>query len=60
MQNFEKQKKKNWSGDTLKRYLAAKFGINLLDRFWENGFHGRTTDARLTTVGLLYSSTKQS
>ncbi len=42
MQNFEKQK--NWSGDMVKRYLSTKFGINLLDRFGENGFYGRTTD----------------
>ena len=32
MQNFEKQKKKTWSGD------MVKFDINLLDGFWENGF----------------------
>ncbi len=26
----------------VKRYLSTKFGINLLDWFWENGFYGRT------------------
>ncbi len=25
-------------------YLSIKFGINLLDGFWENASHGRTTD----------------
>ncbi len=53
----------------VKRYLSTKFGINLLDAFWENGFYGRTDgrrtdgrkmDAHVTTVALLYSSTKQS
>ncbi len=28
----------------VKRYLSTKFGINLLDRFGENGFYGRMTD----------------
>ncbi len=23
-------------------YLSTKFGINLLDGFWENAFYGRT------------------
>ncbi len=27
-------------------YLSTKFGINLLDRFWENAFYGRTDDQR--------------
>ncbi len=60
MQNFEKKK---WSGDMVNKYLSTKFGINLLDRFRENGFYGRTDgrmDARVTTVALLCSSTKQS
>ncbi len=26
----------------VKRYLSTKFGTNLLDSFWENGFYGRT------------------
>ena len=25
----------------VKRCLSTKFGINLLDGFWENGFYGR-------------------
>ncbi len=29
------------------RYLSTKFGINLHDMFWENGFYGRTDDGRL-------------
>ncbi len=36
-----KNKKKKWSGDMVKRYLSTKFGTNVLDRFWENGFYGR-------------------
>ncbi len=51
------------------RYLSVKFGVNLLDGFRENDVYGRTTtstdgrwttDARVTTVALLCSSTKQS
>ncbi len=42
MQNFEEQKK--WSGDMVERCLSTKFGINMLDGFWENGFYGRTDD----------------
>ncbi len=30
----------------VKRYLSDKFGINLLDGFWENGYYGRTDDSR--------------
>ncbi len=33
----------------MKRYLSTKFGINMPDGFWENGFYGRTdgqTDGR--------------
>ncbi len=30
----------------VKRYLSTKFGIDLLDGFWENEFYGRTTDGR--------------
>ncbi len=26
----------------VKRCLSTKFGINLLNSFWENGFYGRT------------------
>ncbi len=58
--------KKKISGDMVKRYLFTKFGSNMLHGFWENGFYGRTmddertTDARVTTVALLCSSTKQS
>ncbi len=51
----------------VKRYLSTKFGINLLDGFWENEFYermtdGRTTDAYVTTVAtcMLCGSTKQS
>ncbi len=33
----------------VKRYLSTKFGINMPDEFWENGFYGRT-DTRVTTV----------
>ncbi len=33
-------------------YLSTKFGINLLDGFWENAFYGRrTTDDGRTTDG---------
>ncbi len=28
----------------VKRYLSTKFGINLLDGFWQNGFYRRQTD----------------
>ncbi len=54
------------------RYLSVKFGVNPLDGFRENVYgwtdgwtdgrtdDGRTTDARVTTVALLCSSTKQS
>ncbi len=42
------------------RYLSVKFGVNLLDGFRKNDVYGRTTDARVTTVALLCSSTKQS
>ena len=42
------------------RYMSVKFGVNPLDGFRENGVYGRTTDARVTTVALLCSSTKQS
>ncbi len=46
------------------RYLSVKFGVNPLDGFRENDVYGRTggrtTDARVTTVALLCSSTKQS
>ncbi len=31
-------------------YLSTKFGINLLDGFWENVFYGRT-DGRRTDDG---------
>ncbi len=45
-------------------YLSPNFGVNLLDSFRENDFDGRTdgrtTDARVMTVALLRSSTKQS
>ncbi len=27
-------------------YLSTKFGINLLDSFWENAFYGRMDDGR--------------
>ncbi len=47
------------------RYLSVKFGVNPLDGFRETDVYGRTddgrtTDARVTTVALLCSSTKQS
>ncbi len=55
------KKKKN-------RYLSPKFGINSFSGIRENDVYGRrttdgrrrTTDARVTTVALLCSSTKQS
>ncbi len=28
-------------------YLSTKFGINLLDGFWENAFHERMDDGRM-------------
>ncbi len=31
-------------------YLSTKFGINLLDGFWENAFYGRM-DGRTTDNG---------
>ncbi len=34
-------------------YLSTKYGINLLDGFWENTLYGRTTDARATALALL-------
>ena len=40
--------KKNQSGDMVKMYLATKFGINLHNGFWENGF----TDDEQTDDGL--------
>ena len=48
----------------VKRYLYTKFGIDMPDGFWENGFYGRTTDrrttdVRMTTVALLCSSTSR-
>ncbi len=39
MQNLEKK----ISGDLVKGHPSAKFGINLLDVFSENRFHGRRT-----------------
>ncbi len=53
-------------------YLSTKFGINLLDGFWENAFYGRTdgrtddgrrtdgrtTDARATALALLTQSSR--
>ncbi len=42
------------------RYLSVNFGVNLLDGFRENDVYGQTTDARVATVALLCSSTKQS
>ncbi len=54
------------------RYLSPKFGINSFSGIRENDVYGRrtdgrttdgrrrTTDARVTTVALLCSSTKQS
>ncbi len=48
------------------RYLSVKFGVNPLDGFRDNNVYGRTddgrttTDARVMTVALLCSSTKQS
>ncbi len=30
----------------VKRYLSTKFGINMPEGLWENGFYGRTTDGR--------------
>ncbi len=44
MQHFEKIK--NWSGDMVERYNSTKFGIDLLDGFWENEFYERWTDGR--------------
>ena len=37
-----------------------KFCVSPLDGFWEKEFYRLTTDARVTTVALLCSSTKQS
>ncbi len=37
----------------VKRYLSTKFGINLLDGFWENEFYERMTDGRRTDDGRL-------
>ena len=43
LKNAKKMKnKQKWSGDMVKRYISTKFGINLLDGFWGNGFYGRT------------------
>ncbi len=48
------------------RYLSPKFGVNSFSGIREYDVYGRTTDgrtttdARLTTVALLCSSTKQS
>ncbi len=46
------------------RYLSLKFGVNPLDGFRENDVYRRTyrrtMDARVMTVALLCSSTKQS
>ncbi len=42
------------------RYLSPKFGINSFSGIRENDIYGRRTDARVTTVALLCSSTKQS
>ncbi len=44
------------------RYLSLKFGINSFSGIRENDVYGQrtTTDARVTTVALLCSSTKQS
>ena len=42
-QNFEK-KKISLEIIMVKRYISTKFGINLFDGFWENGFYGRQTD----------------
>ncbi len=33
------KKKKKYSGDIMDRYFPPRFGINLLDGFWENGFY---------------------
>ncbi len=54
--------KKKWSGDMVDRYLSPKFGINSFSGIRENDVYGRrrTTDARVTTVALPCSSTKQS
>ncbi len=35
----------------VKWYLVTKFGSNLLDGFWENGFYGRRTDDGRTDDG---------
>ncbi len=42
------------------RYMSVKFGVKPLGGFRENDVYGRTTDARVTTVALLCSSTKHS
>ncbi len=42
------------------RYLSPKFGINSFSGIRENDVYGRTTEARVTRVALLCSSTKQS
>ncbi len=49
-----------WSRDMLKRYISTKFGINLLDRFWENGFYGRRMDRRWTPGWWLCCAVAQS
>ena len=42
---FWKAEKIVWRyGDS---YLSTKFGVNLIDCFWENVFYGRTDDGRL-------------
>ncbi len=52
------------SGHVVDRCLSPEVGINSFGSFRENDFYGRTeggtTDANVTTVAQLCSSTKQS
>ncbi len=65
--NINKNFEKKWSGDMVDRYMSPKFGVDSFSGIRENDVYGRTTDgrrrttdARVTTVALLHSSTKQS
>ncbi len=39
-------------------YFSTKFGINLLDGFWENGFYGRTMDNGRLRHGISSADTE--
>ncbi len=42
-----------------KKYLSTKFGIDLLDGFWENGFYGRTDSRVMTEAQKLKTNKKK-